>query len=227
MLGANGIVGAGAPHRGGRGDRRQARRQGRASAIAFSGDGACNQGTTFEAMNLAVVHQGAGDLRVREQPLFRAYRPRLCGRHRQRHRQPRRGVRHEGVARRRLRLLRRLRRRCASCSSMSAPATARPRSSSIPSAIFGHFEGDPQRYRGPGEVERLRETRDCLTAFRAQGDRGEPARSRRPRRDRCRGLAAHRRGRGRGARRRRARPPPTSSTTSISPTERGARRWQR
>jgi pyruvate dehydrogenase E1 component alpha subunit len=34
--------------------------------------------------------------------------------------------------------------------------------------FFGHFEGDPQRYRGPGEVARLRETRDCLTNFRAK-----------------------------------------------------------
>jgi len=33
--------------------------------------------------------------------------------------------------------------------------------------FFGHFEGDPQRYRGPGEIDRLRETRDCLKKFRA------------------------------------------------------------
>ena len=32
--------------------------------------------------------------------------------------------------------------------------------------FFGHFEGDPQRYRGPGEVDRLRDTRDCLKKFR-------------------------------------------------------------
>jgi pyruvate dehydrogenase E1 component alpha subunit len=32
--------------------------------------------------------------------------------------------------------------------------------------FYGHFEGDPQRYRGPGEVERLRKDRDCLIAFR-------------------------------------------------------------
>ena len=32
--------------------------------------------------------------------------------------------------------------------------------------FYGHFEGDPQRYRGPGEVDRLREERDCLKAFR-------------------------------------------------------------
>ena len=32
--------------------------------------------------------------------------------------------------------------------------------------FYGHFEGDPQRYRGPGELERIREERDCLKAFR-------------------------------------------------------------
>jgi len=32
--------------------------------------------------------------------------------------------------------------------------------------FFGHFEGDPQRYRGDGEIERIRETRDCLKTFR-------------------------------------------------------------
>ncbi|MDE2621333.1 MAG: ABC transporter substrate-binding protein, partial [Sphingomonadales bacterium] len=34
--------------------------------------------------------------------------------------------------------------------------------------FFGHFEGDPQRYRGPGELDRIRETRDCLKNFRAR-----------------------------------------------------------
>ncbi len=52
MLGANGIVGAGAPIAVGAGI--TAKGTGNVS-IAFSGDGACNQGTTFEAMNMAVV----------------------------------------------------------------------------------------------------------------------------------------------------------------------------
>jgi acetoin:2,6-dichlorophenolindophenol oxidoreductase subunit alpha len=29
-----------------------------------------------------------------------------------------------------------------------------------------HFEGDPQRYRGEGELDRIREERDCLKNFR-------------------------------------------------------------
>jgi pyruvate dehydrogenase E1 component alpha subunit len=30
---------------------------------------------------------------------------------------------------------------------------------------YGHFEGDAQTYRGPDEVKKLRETKDCLTNF--------------------------------------------------------------
>jgi pyruvate dehydrogenase E1 component alpha subunit len=32
---------------------------------------------------------------------------------------------------------------------------------------YGHFEGDQQTYRAPGEVDELRRTRDCLDAFAA------------------------------------------------------------
>ena len=49
---------------------------------------------------------------------------------------------------------------------------------------YGHFEGDAQTYRGQDEVKKLRESRDCLAALPRQGDRGRPARCRRPRRDR-------------------------------------------
>ena len=30
---------------------------------------------------------------------------------------------------------------------------------------YGHFEGDQQTYRAPGEVDELRRTRDCLEGF--------------------------------------------------------------
>jgi acetoin:2,6-dichlorophenolindophenol oxidoreductase subunit alpha len=30
---------------------------------------------------------------------------------------------------------------------------------------YGHFEGDQQTYRAPGEVDELRRTRDCLVGF--------------------------------------------------------------
>jgi pyruvate dehydrogenase E1 component alpha subunit len=39
--------------------------------------------------------------------------------------------------------------------------------------FYGHFEGDPQRYRGPGELDRIRAERDALKIFRARvGDAG-------------------------------------------------------
>ena len=31
--------------------------------------------------------------------------------------------------------------------------------------FFGHFEGDQQKYRPAGEVDRLREEKDCLKRF--------------------------------------------------------------
>ncbi|HZV10812.1 MAG TPA: thiamine pyrophosphate-dependent dehydrogenase E1 component subunit alpha, partial [Novosphingobium sp.] len=58
MLGANGIVGAGAPIAVGAALALKLDGPDEAGlhvSLAFSGDGACNQGTTFEAMNLAVV----------------------------------------------------------------------------------------------------------------------------------------------------------------------------
>jgi acetoin:2,6-dichlorophenolindophenol oxidoreductase subunit alpha len=52
-------------------------------------------------------------------------------------------------------------------------AVKRARSGGGPSLLevkvnryFGHFEGDQQTYRGPDEVKKLRETRDCLVLFR-------------------------------------------------------------
>src|ERR1043165_4140779 len=54
MLGANGIVGAGAPQAVGAAIAAKLDGKGRV-AIAFSGDGACTPGTTLGAVNLAVV----------------------------------------------------------------------------------------------------------------------------------------------------------------------------
>jgi pyruvate dehydrogenase E1 component alpha subunit len=35
--------------------------------------------------------------------------------------------------------------------------------------FYGHFEGDPQKYRAKDEVARQRATMDCLKRFRDQG----------------------------------------------------------
>ena len=55
MLGANAIVGGSPPIAVGRGAGRRSTRKTGKVAVAFSGDGASNQGTTFEALNMAVV----------------------------------------------------------------------------------------------------------------------------------------------------------------------------
>jgi TPP-dependent pyruvate/acetoin dehydrogenase alpha subunit len=54
MLGANAIVGGSPPIAVGAALSQKTRKTGRV-AVAFSGDGASNQGTTFEALNMAVV----------------------------------------------------------------------------------------------------------------------------------------------------------------------------
>ncbi len=164
MLGANGIVGAGAPQAVGAAI--AAKLDGKGGVgIAFSGDGACNQGTTFEAMNLAVVtkapaifvfennhyseHTGvdyavgtAGDIASRAEAFgMKVWRANGCD-------------------------------FFATYDAMRE-LLEHVRAGNGPAAIeldteryYGHFEGDPQRYRGKGEIERLRETRDCLKAFR-------------------------------------------------------------
>ena len=170
MLGANGIVGAGAPIAVGAAlsakiDGKDANGHFKV-AIAFSGDGACNQGTTFEAMNMAVVthapcifvfennhyseHTGvdyavgtANDIASRAEAFgMKVWRG-------------------DGT------------------DFFSVHETMREvleyvRAGNGPASVefdterfFGHFEGDPQRYRGRGELDRLRETRDCLKIFRA------------------------------------------------------------
>ncbi len=163
MLGANGIVGAGAPIAVGAAISAKRAGKGRVS-IAFSGDGACNQGTTFEAMNMAVVLEvpaifvfennhysehtgvdyavGSGDIAGRAQAFgMKVWRANGCD--------------------------------FFETHQVMGEVIAYSRETALPAAVeldterfFGHFEGDPQRYRGPGEVDRLRNERDCLAAFR-------------------------------------------------------------
>ena len=168
MLGANAIVGAGPPLAVGAAIacrlRRAADGEGRVS-VAFGGDGSCNQGTVFEAMNLAVVlavpaifvfenngyseHTGAGyavgsrDITARA-AAFGMAAERVDG--------------SDFFA----------------VNSAMRRALERARRGGGPSAIeatttrfYGHFEGDPQKYRAPDEVGRHRATMDCLARFRA------------------------------------------------------------
>ena len=170
MLGANGIVGAGAPIMVGAAlsskiDGPDA--EGKlAVAIAFSGDGACNQGTTFEAMNLAVVtkapavfvfennhyseHTGdayavgtAKDIASRAEGFgMKVWRAD--------------GTDFFAVYDCMREVL----------DHVRVPGNGPAAVEFDTERFFGHFEGDPQRYRGKGEIERIRATRDCLRKFR-------------------------------------------------------------
>ena len=166
MLGANGIVGAGSPIGVGAALAAKLNGKGKVS-ITFSGDGACNQGTTFEAMNMAVVTKA---------PCIFLYENNKYSEHT--------GVayalatnkdiasRAEGFG---MKVW-----RGDGTDFFSVHETMREvldyvRAGHGPAAVefdterfFGHFEGDPQRYRGPGELDRIRETRDALKILRAR-----------------------------------------------------------
>jgi TPP-dependent pyruvate/acetoin dehydrogenase alpha subunit len=163
MLGANGIVGAGQPIAVGAAIACKLRGEGNV-ALSFTGDGASNQGTVFEAMNMAVVLQvpkifvfenngysehtgasygiGCDDIVKRIEgfgiPVFQA----------------------DGFD-------------FFSMYEAMAKALELSRNGGGPSAIycetiryFGHFEGDPQNYRAKDEVRRYRDEEDCLLKFR-------------------------------------------------------------
>lgn len=166
MLGANGIVGAGAPQAVGAALAAKMDGNGKVG-IAFSGDGACNQGTTFEAMNMAVVTKA---------PCIFVFENNHYSEHT--------GFEYavgtnKDIASRAEAFGMKVW-RANGCDFFDTYDTMREvldyvRAGHGPAAIeldterfYGHFEGDPQRYRGPGEVDRLRETRDCLKAFRAK-----------------------------------------------------------
>jgi acetoin:2,6-dichlorophenolindophenol oxidoreductase subunit alpha len=163
MLGANGIVGAGAPLAVGGGITAKLNKAGNVS-ISFSGDGACNQGTTFEAMNMAVV------LKL---PVIFVFE----NNHYSEHTGVAYAVGSKDIAGRAA-AFGMLARKGDGCDffatyELMGDVLEYVRSGKGPAAVeldterfFGHFEGDPQRYRGPDEIKRLRATRDCLVKFR-------------------------------------------------------------
>jgi TPP-dependent pyruvate/acetoin dehydrogenase alpha subunit len=175
MLGANAIVGGGPPLAVGAAIACKLRRrpdgQGRVS-VAFGGDGSCNQGTVFEAMNLAVV-LGAPAIFVFENNGYSEHT----------------GVDYAVGSKD-------ISARCAAfgmaaervdgsdffaVNAAMRRALERGRLGLGPSAIeamttrfYGHFEGDPQKYRARDEVAQQRATMDCLVRFRASvGRSGE------------------------------------------------------
>jgi len=163
MLGANGIVGAGAPIAVGAGI--TAKSNGTVS-IAFSGDGACNQGTTFEAMNMAVVlklpvifvfennhyseHTGEAYAVGAESMTARAAAFGM------------KAIKADGIDF--FSVYDAMRELIDHCKAGNGPASIELDCE----RFYGHFEGDPQRYRGKGELERIREERDAIRTFRAK-----------------------------------------------------------
>jgi pyruvate dehydrogenase E1 component alpha subunit len=167
MLGANAIVGGGPPLAVGAAIACKLRGN-RCVSVAFGGDGSANQGTVFEAMNMAVVlrvpvifilenngyseHTGAA-YAVGSRDL--AGRARAFG----------------------------MPAECVDGADFHAMydamgrAVARAENGEGPSTIeaaitryYGHFEGDPQNYRAKDEVARLRVSMDCLKRFRARAE---------------------------------------------------------
>jgi acetoin:2,6-dichlorophenolindophenol oxidoreductase subunit alpha len=165
MLGANAIVGAGPPLAVGaaiacklRGDR--------SVSIAFGGDGSSNQGTVFEAMNLAVVLQVPVVFVIEDNGYAEhtgaAY---AVGSHDIAGRARGFGMSAESADGADF----------FAVHEVMGRAIERARSGGGPSTVvahitrfFGHFEGDPQNYRAKGEVQKHRDTLDCLKRFRAR-----------------------------------------------------------
>lgn len=165
MLGANAIVGGAPPLAIGAGLSAKVNRTGTV-AVAFIGDGASNQGTTFEALNMAVVLKlpvifvfenngygegtghdyavGSGDISGRAAGFGLP------------------AVKVDGYD-------------FFAVYDAMAEAVQRARGGDGPSVIetqcmrfYGHFVGDPEAYRGANERQQLQEHYDCLNLFRAR-----------------------------------------------------------
>ena len=162
MMGANGILGAGAPLACGAGIAAKFRRNG-GVGITFFGDGAANQGTVLESMNLAAIwdlpvvfvveNNGyAESTAVEYATAVDTFADRAAG-----FGVP--GVTVDGTD-------------LFAVYEAAGEMIKRARAGGGPSLLeckmirfFGHFEGDAQTYRAPGEVENLRVHRDCIKNF--------------------------------------------------------------
>jgi len=162
MMGANGIVGGGPPLICGAALAAKVKGTDNV-AIAFVGDGASNQGTTLESLNLAQVWNLPAVFIAENNGYAEATSRKFA-------------VGAESIAGR--------------AASFGMPAITvdghdffavfeavgeavdRARRGEGPAFIecmvnryYGHFEGDAQTYRAPNEVQNIRDTRDCLDGF--------------------------------------------------------------
>jgi len=162
MLGANGIVGGGPPMNCGVGLSAKVRGTDQVG-VSFTGDGGSNQGTFLESLNLAAVwhlpcvfvveNNGYAEStsdRFHASGVDIAKRADGFG-------MP--GVVVDGHD-------------FFAVYEAAGAAIDRARGGGGPSLLeckvnryYGHFEGDQQTYRAPGEVDEVRRTRDCLEGF--------------------------------------------------------------
>jgi TPP-dependent pyruvate/acetoin dehydrogenase alpha subunit len=162
MMGANGIVGGAPPLVCGAGLAAKTLGTGNV-AVAFAGDGASNQGTTFESLNLASVWQlpcifvienngYAEATSVKYSTACDDIADRASG-----FNMP--GVVVDGHD-------------FFEVHEVAGEAIERARAGGGPTLIeckvnryYGHFEGDAQTYRAPDEVENVRQKKDCIQNF--------------------------------------------------------------
>ncbi len=162
MMGANGILGAGAPLVCGAALAAKYRGDG-AVAICFVGDGASNQGTFLESLNLAAVwnlpaifvveNNGYAESTSRDYAVaVDSYVDRAAG-----FGLP--GVTVDGLD-------------FFAVYEAAGEIIKRAREGGGPALLeckmvrmFGHFEGDQQTYRAKGEVEDIRVNKDCIKMF--------------------------------------------------------------
>lgn len=164
MLGANGIVGGGTPIACGAALAAKYRHTG-AVAISFSGDGAVNQGTTAESMNLSKVwnlpmifvveDNGFGEASASGWAVAGDVLKRAAG-----YDMPAERV--DGID-------------IFSVYAAAGNAIERARKDGGPTLLhvmvpryYGHFSGDSDTYRTREEKESMRKDRDCLKVFRAK-----------------------------------------------------------
>ena len=164
MMGANGILGAGAPLACGAGLAAKFRGKGEV-AVTFVGDGASNQGTFLESMNLAAVwnlpvifvveNNGYAESTSRDYgTAVDSYVDRAAG-----FGLP--GVTVDGID-------------FFAVHEAAGEIVERARKGGGPALLeckmvrfHGHFEGDAQTYRAKGELDDIRNNQDCLKKFAA------------------------------------------------------------
>ncbi len=165
MMGANGILGAGAPLACGAALAAKYRKKGEV-AISFVGDGASNQGTFLESLNLAgvwnlpvifvVENNGYAESTSRDYATaVDSFVDRAAG-----FGMP--GITVDGTD-------------LFAVYEAAGEIIRRAREGGGPSLLeckmvrfHGHFEGDAQTYRAPGELEDIRANSDCLKKLAAQ-----------------------------------------------------------